>query len=141
MPITSNVSNIYFYNGTRAGLQNGSPVSTNILNSVGGTGGEVFNDDNFQLNQSDDGVTTFTLNGGLPYPVDYIGGGSVQLLSVFGSTVLTRPVAAFEANRQIYLYAPSGLSPLSGFSIDFDIDPNTKIDLPLSGPDGVVDGT
>ncbi|SEO27313.1 Ca2+-binding protein, RTX toxin-related [Pseudorhodobacter antarcticus] len=141
MPITSNVSNIYLYNGTLVGLLNGSPVSTNILNSVGGTGGGVFNDDNFQLSQSDDGVTTFTLNGGLPYPIDYIGGGSVQLLDVFGSTPLTRPVAAFEANGQIYLYAPSGLPPLSGFSIDFDIDPNTKIDLPLSGPDGVVDGS
>lgn len=139
MSVTSNVGNIYLYNGSLASLGLGGLLSSSLINTGSGAQSGTFVDNNGQLSQSDDGTTTFSLNGGTPVPIDFIGSGEVSTIGLLGLTLFSRPVAAFVANGQIYLYAPQGLPPLSGVSITFDLDPNAPFTLPAPA-DGKVDG-
>lgn len=139
MSVTSNVSGVYAYNGSLASLGLGSVLNVNVANFGSTSSPGQFIDNNGQLTQSDDGVTTFSLNGGPPQPIDYIGSGTVATLGVFGIRVDPRPVAFFSVDGQIYFYAPEGMPILSGLLLSVDINPNAPFPLPAS-PDGNVDG-
>ena len=140
MAITSPVSGIYLYNGTVASLYAGSLVSISLLNSTSSALPGQFVDNNGQLSPADDGLTTFSLNGGPAQAIDYLGSGTVATIGFLGIQIGSKPVAAFAIGAQIYLYAPQGLPLLSALSMSFSIDPNGTFNLPSAGADGVVDG-
>lgn len=139
MSVTSNVGGIYAYNGSLASVGLGGLLSTSLLNTGGGAQSGTFVDNNGRLSQNDDGATTFALNGGAAFPIDYIGAGTISTIGVLGIKVDPRPVAVFVANGQIYFYAPAGLPLLSGLTFSLDIDANATFNLPAA-PDGKVDG-
>lgn len=122
---------VYEYDGSLASITAGGVVDSNLIN-VGGGGlpGTIMDKDGF-LSQSDDGVSTFSLDDGsvVDQPIDYIGAGTVSLINLLGIPIDTRDVAVFSANGQIYLIAPQGLPLLSGVSISFDIDANADFQL------------
>ncbi|MFN3722586.1 MAG: Hint domain-containing protein [Paracoccaceae bacterium] len=139
MSITSKISGIYAYNGSLASVGLGGPVNVSLLNTSGGQANGTFVDNNGQLSQADDGFTTFALDGNTPFPIDYIGAGTISTLGVLGIKLDPRPVAVFVSNGQIFFYAPQGLPLLSGLTFSLDINANTPFTLPAV-PDGNVDG-
>ncbi|GGE27976.1 Hemolysin-type calcium-binding repeat-containing protein [Gemmobacter megaterium] len=140
MRIISPATNIYRYDGSLSNLLNGSLLSASLINDTSSPITGFFQDGNGILSQSDDGVATFTPTGGVPNAIDYIGAGTVAIASLLGIELDSRPVAVFEMNGQIYLYATSGLPILSGLLISFDISETATFNLPNSS-NGKVDGT
>lgn len=133
--LTSN--NFYAYNGSVLNLYTGL-LNTSLLNGGSPVGTATLQDPNGLLSQTDDTGATFTL-GGVTGPVEFLGSGTIGTFSILGIQIDSRPVSAFSVNGQIYLYAPNGLPLLSAISIDFNINPNGTLTLPVT-PDGQVDG-
>ena len=139
MNVTSTVSNVFRFNGSLADLNLGGLLNASLLSGTGGAQSGTFSDNNGQLSQADDGITTFSLNGGTAAQINYIGSGTISTVGVLGINLNPRPLAIFEANGQIFFYAPNGLPPLSGIIFSLDINPNATFNLPAA-PDGKVDG-
>ena len=138
--VTSTVTGIYAYSGTVASLYAGGLLSIGLLNGTSASDPGTFVDNNGQLSQSDDGLTTFSLNGGAAQPIDYLGSGTVATVGFLGIQLGSKPVAVFSVGGQIYLYAPQGLPLLSALSMSFSIDPDATFNLPSPGADGTVHG-
>lgn len=131
------VSNVYRYDGSLASLNLGGLLDANLLN-FGTEQSGVFSDDDGRLDSSDDGTTNFAFDGtGTSGPITYLGSGEIYTLGLLGIRVDPRPVAAFQVDGEIYLYAPEGLPLLSAVTFGLDIDPNAPFILPS---DGKVDG-
>ena len=140
MTVTSNVTGIYAYSGSVAGINLGGAIlNTSLLNLGSGSQSGTFVDNNGLLSQADDGRTTFSLNGGAPVVVDYIGGGTISAISLLGLELDPRPVGVFAVNGQVYFYAPQGLPILSGLTFSLNISSTTAIILPAAS-NGQVDG-
>ena len=139
MTITSNVTGIYEYYGSLATIQAGGLLNTSLLNGSGGSQTGTFVDNNGQLSQADDFITTFSLNGGTAQVIDYIGSGTISTIGLLGIKLDPRPVAIFSVDGQIYFYTPNGLPVLSGVSISLDINQNGTFKLPAA-PNMEVDG-
>lgn len=122
MTIVSQVSNIYRYDGTLLDLLDGAFLSVGLLNDTTSPISGTFRDDNGRLTQADDGTATFTPTGGSASPINYVGSGTMSTLELFGSGVSSKPVAVFEIDGQVYLYAPDGLPLLSLLLMSFDVD-------------------
>lgn len=124
MTITSNVTNIYAFDGSLVELSAGGLLDAGLINVAGGPNDGSFVDNNGQLTQDDDGRTTFAFaSGGGSQPIDYLGSGTISTATLLGIPLFSRPVAAFQIGGQIYLYAPDGLPLLSGVLVSLDIDP------------------
>ncbi|WP_376877865.1 Hint domain-containing protein [Albirhodobacter sp. R86504] len=135
-------NSFYAFNGSVASLQAGGLLSTSLLNSgsTGQTG--TLTDNDGQIGPNESTPTTFSLGSGAPQEITYLGSGTVSLIGLAGLEVFPRSVMAFSVGdpAQIYLYAPNGLPPLSGVSINFNIDATATYTLPTTGPDGEVNG-
>ena len=136
---TSDVTNIYAYDGSLASIYAGGLLSSSLINSGSGAYSGTFDDNNGQLSAEDSGSATFTFDGGGGGTIEYLGSGTVATISLLGVPIDERPVAMFSIGGQIYLYAPDGLPLLSGVSITFNVDANAAYDLP-GAPDGIVHG-
>lgn len=135
MAVVSNVTNIYRLDISVLALQAGGILNVNVLNFGSGPIPGQFVDNNGQLSQADDGVTTLSLNGGPAQPIDYLGSGTATtLLGLF-----PRSIAVFAVGSDVYIYAPDGLPPLSGLAITLNVNPNGTFNLPAAA-DGSVDG-
>lgn len=99
MPIID-LENVYEYTGGLLNLQIGV-TETTLLTDLDLVDPAEIDDDDFVLEQNDDGVTT--INGD---PIDYLGSGTAGLL---GLPLVSVPVVAFDANGTTYLYFPDGL--------------------------------
>ena len=139
MSVTSNVNGIYEYNGSLADIGLGGLLDTSLLNVGSGALSGTFVDNNGQLSQADDGLTTFALTGGAPVAIDYIGSGTISTLSFLGIPLDPRPVAVFVVNGQIYFYAPQGMPLLSGLTFSLNISASATFNLPAAS-NGAVDG-
>ncbi|WP_158589871.1 calcium-binding protein [Gemmobacter lutimaris] len=139
MTITSNVTNIYAFDGTLLDITTGGIISASLINVSGGPNSGSFIDNNGQLTTDDNGITTFALGGGSGAAITYLGSGTIQTLTLLGIPLLSRPVAAFQVGGQIYLYAPDGLPLLSGVLVDLTIDADAPFTLPATS-NGVVEG-
>ena len=136
------LGNIYEYDGSIASLYAGALLDTNLLNFGSGPGSATISDDDGTLDTTDTGVTQIYFDSFLQDSITYLGAGDIYTIGVLGLRVDPRPVAAFEFNGQVYLYAPEGLPLLSAVSFGVDIDVNATIELPPNSlvPDGVVNG-
>lgn len=133
---------VFEYNGSLASLTAGGILDASLINTGAGAFPATITDGDGILSQSDDFISTFSLQDGsiLDQPIDYIGSGTVSTISLLGITIDTRPVTAFSVNGQIYLIAPEGFPILSSVSISFDIDPNAPYTLSSFVP-CLVEGT
>lgn len=136
------LGNIYEYDGSITSLYAGALLDTNLLNFGNGPGSATISDDDGTLDATDTGVTQIYFDSFLQDSITYLGAGDIYTIGVLGLRVDPRPVAAFEFNGQVYLYAPEGLPLLSAVSFGVDIDVNATIELPPNSlvPDGVVNG-
>lgn len=140
MTIVSQATNIYRYDGTLLDLINGALLSVGLLNDTGSPISGTFRDDDGTLTQADDGTATFTPTGGTTSTINYIGSGTMSTLEIFGSGISTKPVAVFQIDGQIYLYAPEGLPLLSLLLMSFNVSADADFELP-NASNGVFDGT
>jgi Ca2+-binding RTX toxin-like protein len=138
MSVTSNVINVYEFNGTLLDLQTGGILDTGLVNVAGGPLSGSFEDNNGQLTTGESSAT-FALTGGSQEPIIYLGSGTLQTLILAGFPLLSVPVMAFQVGSQIYFYAPNGLPPLAGLLMDVTIDGNAPYTLPGTA-NGAVDG-
>ncbi|WP_054303727.1 calcium-binding protein [Gemmobacter sp. LW-1] len=138
MSVTSNVINVYEFNGTLLDLQTGGILDTGLVNVAGGPLSGSFEDNNGQLTTGESSAT-FALTGGSQEPIIYLGSGTLQTLILVGLPLLSVPVMAFQVGSQIYFYAPNGLPPLAGVLMDVTIDGNAPYTLPGTA-NGAVDG-
>ncbi|MCB5199168.1 Hint domain-containing protein [Loktanella sp. TSTF-M6] len=119
------------YDGTLASLNLGGITNVNVLNGVGPPQGATINDADGILNSADDGIARFILDGSTTEStINYIGSGSVSLISALGIELFPRPISIFEVDGQIYFYVPEGLPPLSLVNVSFNIDPEADLILP-----------
>jgi Ca2+-binding RTX toxin-like protein len=138
MSVTSNVINVYEFNGTLLDLQTGGILDTGLVNVAGGPLSGSFEDNNGQLTTGESSAT-FALTGGSQEPIIYLGSGTLQTLILVELPLLSVPVMAFQVGSQIYFYAPNGLPPLAGVLMDVTIDGNAPYTLPGTA-NGAVDG-
>ena len=119
------------YDGTLASLNLGGLINQNVLNDLDPAVTGTITGDDGTLDASDTGSSRFTLAGSSdPQTLTYIGGGTISTLGFGGITLLSNPIAIFEAGGQLYFYLPKGLPPLSAITFRIDISANTGIGLP-----------
>ena len=140
MRIVSPATRIYQYNGALLDLLDGSLLSVGLLNNTSSPLGGTFQDNDGVLTQADDGTATFALTGGSAKTINYIGAGTISTLNLLGTEVSSKPVAVFEVDGQIYLYAPDGLPLLSLLFMSFSVSESATFELP-NASNGIVDGT
>lgn len=134
MATTSTIGGVYHYTGSLLTLQTGGLLNVSALNTASGPLGATFIDDDGRLDQSDDGQATVSINGGPAQAIDYIGAGTASTVTLLGLKLGTVPAMAFEVDGSVYIHFPSGLPPLSGILISFDIKPGNGFDLPNPMP-------
>ena len=141
MPVTSTVGNVYKFTGSLATLQAGGVLNVSLLNTGGGPQGAVFVDDDGTLNQSSDGIATVSIGGGPAWPIDYLGAGTASTVTVLGLKLFPKPAVAFIAGGEVFIHFPSGLPPLSGVAISFDLNAGSGFALPNPMPICLAAGT
>ncbi|AZB57978.1 calcium-binding protein (plasmid) [Cereibacter sphaeroides] len=141
MAVTTQVGNVYRFDGTLADIGLGGILDASLINVGSGPLQGTFTDNNGQLTQQDDQQATFAPDGEQPQGIDYYGAGTVSLLSLPGLPPIgSRPVMVFVVDGQTYLHAPQGLPPLSGLLVSFDVDTDVPFNLDAA-PNQIVDGS
>lgn len=141
MTLTSTLGNVYRFNGSLLQLQTGGLLNFSLVNAAEGGHVAQFFDNDGTLRQSNNRVTTVRIDSGPEQPVDYLGAGTVSTLSLLGIPLFPHPMMAFAVDDGIYLYFPSGLPPLSGLLVNFDIRPGQAFALPNPMPICLADGS
>lgn len=141
MPVSSTIGNVYEYSGSLLSLQTGGLLDVSLLNIGAGATSAVITDDDGTLNQASDGIATVSIGGGPAVAMDYLGSGTASTVTLLGLKLFPKPAMAFIAGGKVYVHFPSGLPPLSGVAITFDINAGTAFALPNPMPICLAAGT
>ncbi|MFD0860144.1 Hint domain-containing protein [Roseovarius aquimarinus] len=129
----------YAYGGSAEDLEDG--LETRLLSGASGPIPGVITDTDGVVTNDEEPPATLALDGAPPEDVAFLGSGTAFILGFLGIQLFPRDISVFQSldTGQLYIYAPDGLPPLSGVSLQLSIDPNAEFVLPVA-PDGKVDG-